>query len=98
MCQVHELVLVEGRFGLGTHRGWDVSPGVPGKEEASNLWRGGETAANFGRRASRQGAGGEDKVGGGVAGGRGEIPGRGNHMQRHRAGNHRLLLGNHHSG
>ena len=65
---MHELVLVEGRFGLGTHRGWDVSPGLPGKEEASNLWRG-ETAANFGRRASRQGAGWEDKGGGGVAGG-----------------------------
>ena len=31
---------------------------------------GGETAANFGRRASRQGAGWEDKGGGGVAGGR----------------------------
>ena len=30
---------------------------------------GGETAANFGRRASRQGAGWEDKGGGGVAGG-----------------------------
>lgn len=64
MCQVHELVLVEGRFGLGTHRGWDVSP---------DAWEGRGFQPLGGRQPTLEGGpvdkgwGGEDRGGGGVA-------------------------------
>ena len=48
--QANELVLTGGRCGLGSSRGWGEYPGLPEPGEASSE---GDTAADFGRRASR---------------------------------------------